>query len=388
MNVLKTPFEVSFSKNPILFAFEMNSIDDVFVFELDIYSTLPVNTSLYQGVYRILPYKSGDKYYVKFDISQDIDPFTQYLVNSEVSNGEIGFIVNRIEAGESFQFEAKAIPGGIPDKLFYELDFENTNIFEKKFKNIFSSFLLTTRKVFEQTIIIRESELSVMSFFYDDNYEYSLRCNSKKFVINPFISNHLKLCFADFKVAYDFLDPDDGLMKLCVDGGVILSINVIPDDLSEEMYILEFRNSLGFLEKILLQGEAKEVPGFSDAEYYLSNENYFLEKKSKKTKISKKIELGSGSKLVHELDFLMDALASDEVYFIDVQEKTKQKCKISSALSYPKMQNFPNSVTIQVDFLQEDENVLSYANIQERNIFLQTNDGVYITTNNNKKIAL
>ncbi|MDR0829015.1 MAG: hypothetical protein LBN95_02760 [Prevotellaceae bacterium] len=416
LTILKFPPQYSFASNPMPFLCQVSSIDEVVNIRITIrrnqYS-MPNDWFLYQNSFKFYPYKkinqnvspATTQYLAEFDISSICKDFAENLIPFENTyNGVMQFKVEFLDNnGATLQTKQNYfIKGGISLENFIDLQADNKNIFDERFFNIDAQFIFTTRIMANNTLIFRKSELSNIYFYTKyPNYKYQLAAGSNVISIGSSLQANNYFRFCNLKEIYDQLAPADNRISMQAAKMITanpnftydvfeekFAIQVLDDPAAEEKHIVEFRNSIGVLERILLTGEPQDISEFADTKFYQTNENNFLQNKFLRGSKREKIKVSTGYRLSQEIAFIQDLLLSDEVYMIDQESGTKRPCKISAEdFTWKYKQNLPEAIALNIDFLNDENFYIGDTQLQDINN-LQDNYGNNILDNEGEQITI
>ena len=370
MQIIKQPSNYSFSRNPVEFLIEVQSFSESVSFNLHISD----GESHYEDVYTYQPYQKKEnniqKYFIDFDISEILEAFAQPLQAwNGSSNGIVHYSLEFLDSS-GIIFNGYVIQGGIPSEMFQKLKLEGQDIFNTRFCNFETLFLLTTRKLSNNMIFFRHSEMHNIVFFAKKNHQFSLKSGSNEFQI-PTEAERDYFCFFNIKTAFDALNPPNDTMWMWVDDNMVFGIEILPDPVSEEKYMLEFKNSLGVFERYLVSAEASIMPDISEKENYLTNELGYLQTKHLRATQNEKLQVSTGSKITEEMLLLTDLLISDEVYLLNGNER--KVCKVTAEnFKFAQVQNLKESAMLTIDLMQPEENFLPDINDSENDTYTIT----------------
>ncbi|MDR1544435.1 MAG: hypothetical protein LBS50_08540 [Prevotellaceae bacterium] len=405
MQLIKSPYIYSFAGNPMRFVCQVSANENVYI-RLRVRKNSPAinpENFEYSNYFRYFSYKKGNEYFVDFDVSSILQSYVRNLMAmSNYDMGEEKYEVAFYDENNNnaliTTFIGYAIKGGIPLEKFLELEQQNINIFESRFQNIDSLFFFTNRQFKDNTLILRQSELTDICFFTKNSYYvsgesylYQIRAGENFFEFGLRTYYDEKWKFIDLKAIYSELAPSDNILQVWTsprtssnpsvydDWSKKFIIQVLPDPISEERYLLEFRNSIGVLEKILLNGEIDKNPEFSDTEFYQSNENNFLQNKYFRGKKREKIKISTGYRLAQEIEFMQDLLLSDEVFFIDENTGAKRAVNVTAEeFKWKYRQNVPESVMLTIDFLYDENYYLSESQIFNTDVLMDSDGNIIL----------
>ena len=144
-------------------------------------------------------------------------------------------------------------------------------------------------------------------------------------------------------------------MIICIDANPVILIKIISDPEVEEKYTLEFRNSFGFMEKMLISGSMKYEPEITEGDEYVENTNFVFRKKRSRNEVIPSYKSNIGFKRIVDILFVQDLLLSEEVYLKNLITGEKMECKVSSTISTSLMQQQPEGVPITIMALNSDK---------------------------------
>ncbi len=220
--------------------------------------------------------------------------------------------------------------GGVSKQNYRKLSQAGTDIFAARFLNPRCNFFLTTR-THDWRLNIKETELYPLVFFYPLQGTLSLKdIISGNTVSLPAVSNqvdyHGKICCINIKaIRQYFLDEYDCIANafdVFVDDGPAARIVIQKARPQRERYRLKFRNSFGAFEIIELTGNAQINPTVEEDDensyqQYQTDIDDF-ETARQRQALRQSIKITTGYKTNSELCFILDAIASDETYLLDM----------------------------------------------------------------------
>ena len=237
------------------------------------------------------------------------------------------FAIYALAEYDSYESECEftAIPGGISKQNFRRFVSLGTDAFDSRFLNPKGNFFLTTRTA-GWRVIMKETELYPLYFLIKQQLEQidvvetvtgkKLTFNRLDTGVSALDIDALRRRFMDeYRVIPNIFD-------VYMAGEFSCRIVVERSDISKERYRLKFRNSLGVFEIIELTGElliSSEYDGTEDATFkrldYVTGDLYTERERIER---SQSITVETGVKRPDEVRFLMDMIASDEVYLLDL----------------------------------------------------------------------
>ena len=274
-----------------------------------------------------------------------------------------GSVIVEVDDGsqEPYTWQIVAHQGGVSKQNYRKLKLANTDIFAARFFNPSCNFFLTTR-THDWRLTIKESELYPLVFFYPLEGTVSI-CDivSGNSVSLPATYNqvdyHGKLCSVDLKaVRQHFLDEYDcivGVFDILVDDDPAARVAIQEARPQRERYRLKFRNSFGAFEIVEITGNAQctpEVNGEQEDEQYkrymADIDDFAVERQ--RAEISNVINLSTGYKTRQELVFILDAIASEEVYLLDVASDPVKVIVTAEDLSHDLHPSGPQAFSLKI----------------------------------------
>lgn len=381
MEILKQPAAISFTGNPILFSIKADDASPIIV---------KVSISRHSNNIRVYPHIIGydfeltlypikhtrkgagglvlTTYTADFDLSDVLDSCTIPLYRFKsfapsiniASNGEVRYSIHFPDFPAIDIPLKTAIPGGVSDAVFIQFMSEGTDIFTTRFCSLANLFLFSNRGSNKVSVSYYESELCDVWFYRLSGKQYKLVTTSGiefPIINNPSPPATIETQFfdsVDLAAAYAQLAPADGVMYMSVDDEAAFIINVYPDPIKEEKYILEFRNSFGFMERMLLSGKLKYEPEIKDGEEYVISESNVLRKKKQRGSFTQAYKGDIGYKRMTDMLFLHDLLMSDEVRIFNPISEEYLECSVSAEISISMMQTIPESIPIQIKVMNTE----------------------------------
>ncbi len=340
MRFIEQPYSYSFTGNPILFVFDCDN-KDMFVCHL----TMRKDTQEKVVSFICSPVKTDGviEYMGQLEVSDVLHSFASYLhpLDDVSSNGEIRYQLS-VEGTSVETQEKVAIIGGISNQLFVEYSSLSTNIFEQRFLNTSTMFLLTNRYYDGQKIQLYESEITDFWFLRQRNHTYKLRdvIGEKSWEILDITPSSFQEPYFD-KIFFSgiYLQASGSVFDVCVDDVAVFKIEVLQDPLVEEKTILQFRNSFGCLEKILLTGKMKYVPTLKEGEKNIENKNFVPHIHSSRKTMEQKYKVDLGYRKIKDVAFIQDLLMSEEVFIESNIFNTTFPCEVSANINLSVFRN-------------------------------------------------
>lgn len=352
ITVLKEPSPYCFIGNEVAFEVQTDSYGAIVV-EI-ISNGISQKTSYY-------PFKRGDIYTSRFNIAG-------YLyITSETSDYPEGDLVSTlpdfsipylVKIGEDYVFDGIAFKGGIDNQTLVVLGKEGYNIFTYRLGSHFEQFLFTTR-THSKIVKVRESELYPFVFIHP-GIDLTFRSESGNTItIPPQVED--SICVMDIAAVrinylYQFGETPN-IIEVWTAGEKTFTIQIVPKQVSEESYLIKFKNSLGAYELIEVVGAASHEPQISEPDIYQSLTDFgFYSDRRDRLSIQDIIKVETGYKAKDEILFIRDMVCSDEAYFI-YPDGSYFRCNVSvDKLAYREKRVTPESIPLIVT----DENDSRY----------------------------
>lgn len=257
--------------------------------------------------------------------------------------------------------------GGVSKQNYRKLIQAGTDIFAARFLNPACNFFLTTR-THDWRLNIKETELYPLVFFYplegtlsviDVVSENSLGLAA----VQDGVDYHGKLCSLDLKaVRRYFLEEYDvvaNVFDILVGDTPAARIGIQESRPQRERYRLKFRNSYGAFEIVELTGAAQFAPTFDSDEdsvqykRYQANIDDFTTERIR-TEVSNVVNISTGYKTNDELRFILDAIASEEVYLLDLTHEPIRVIVTADEPSYNLSPNGPQTFSLKLTPVDDD----------------------------------
>lgn len=258
-----------------------------------------------------------------------------------------------------------AIPGGISKQNFRRFVNLGSDVFDSRFLNPKGNFFLTTRTA-GWRIIVKETELYPLYFLIKQHQEQidvveTVTGKTLTFDrLGPGVSaldiDALRRRFmAEFRVIPNIFD-------VYMAGVFSCRIVVERSDISKERYRLKFRNSLGVFEIIELTGELSISPEYEEAEEATFKRldsvtgDFYTERERVERRQSVIVE--TGVKRPDEVRFLMDMIASEEVYLLDLTPLPVKVIPSVEEFKYRPRPESPEKFSIKLAFADAETNIM------------------------------
>lgn len=289
------------------------------------------------------------------------------MISYGLHDGTVNILVTDGETTLS-TLTIKAHQGGVSKQNFRRLNQAETDIFEARFFNPACNFFMTTRTN-DWRLSLKETELYPLVFFYPLQGTVSVQdIVSENTVSLPAVSNevdyHGKLCALNLKaVRQYFLEEYDviaGVFDVLVDGtpGARIAIQEARPEL--ERYRLKFRNSYGAFEIIEITGKAQWAPTVEGDEEEASYQRYMADiddfaTERQRMAMRQVLNISTGYKTNGELRFILDAIASDEIYLLDVGTDPVKVIATTEEMTFDHQPNGPQQFNLILKPADDDD---------------------------------
>ena len=336
------PRQNYFSGNPVVIQLQSDSG------ELIGYSVKANGETVFEGT--CLPLGKGVKFTAKIDLAEIFnahfrEPYisgVSYLIRV-VYYFDIRFQITLAQGSSSLVHSGRILRGGIPNEVFRTLAEKGNDIFAHRQPTPDDLFVLTTRTNGKE-INLKETELH--PFFYIHR-GYPIRFKSDTGYQIEADSEDVSgtICAMNIKTVLQLSPP--GTKRIEVSMGVPLSLafNIHPGKLSEEKYLLKFKNSFGVFEILEVTGRAIHTPEFSEENIYETLTDLdFYEQRRRRVRTKEIIEVETGYLKRSEFPFVMDMIKSDEIYFIYSDENSFRCHVTADSVQYRHLMTVPTSI--------------------------------------------
>lgn len=288
------------------------------------------------------------------------------MISYGIQDGSINIVVTDGE-NTLFSREINALRGGVSKQNYRRLNLAGTDIFEARFFNSACNFFLTTRTN-DWRLSIKETELYPLVFFYPLQGTVSIQdIVSENTVSLPAVSNevdyHGKLCSLNLKAVRQYFLDEYGILagafEVIVDGRPSARIAIQAAHPQIERYRLKFRNSYGAFEIIEITGSAQWAPSKESDEDEGSYQRYMADiddfsTERQRMSMRQVINISTGYKTNSELRFILDAIASDECYLLDINEEPIKVIVTAEDLVLQHHPNGPQSFMLELKPVDDD----------------------------------
>ena len=133
-------------------------------------------------------------------------------------------------------------------------------------------------------------------------------------------------------------------------------------DISKERYRLKFRNSLGIFEIIELTGELSVSPEYEEAEEAIFKRldsvtgDFYTERE--RVERRQAITVETGVKRPDEVRFIMDMIASEEVYLLDLTALPVKVIPSAEEFTYRPRPDAPEKFSIKLTIADAETNIM------------------------------
>ena len=276
---------------------------------------------------------------------------------------------------EPYTFQINAHLGGVSKQNFRKLIQTGTDIFAARFLNPACNFFLTTR-THDWRLNIKETELYPLVFFYPLEGGLSVRdIVSGNTISLPATNNNVdyrgKLCCIDLKaIRQYFLDEYGfitGAYDILVNDTPAARIAIQESRPQRERYRLKFRNSFGAFEIVEITGTAQLTPAFENGEDTIDYKRYQTDiddfaTERQRAEMSNVVKISTGYKTNDELLFILDAIASEEVYLLDLGAEPIKVIATADELAYDVHANRPQAFDLVLTAVDNDACIMPEMN--------------------------
>lgn len=269
-----------------------------------------------------------------------------------------------VEVDDGFQQEPltwqfAAHKGGVSKQNFRKLSQSNTDIFAARFFNSGCNFFLTTR-THDWRLNIKETELYPLVFFYPAQGSLAISdIVGGNTVSLPAVADevdyHGKLCSLNLEaVRRHLLEEHDviaNVFDVLVDNEPAARIAIQEARPQRERYRLKFRNSYGAFEILELTGAAQWAPTIKgeqeeqEFKRYMADVDDFATERQR-VELTNAMNVSTGYKTNNELSFILDAIASEEVYLLDVTSDPIKVIVTTDELAYDHRPSGPQALSL------------------------------------------
>lgn len=257
--------------------------------------------------------------------------------------------------------------GGVSKQNYRKLLSASTDVFAARFLNPACNFFLTTRTN-DWRLNIKETELYPLVFFYPTtgNLILSDAVGGQSLTLSDTSggTNYSgKLCSLNLKaVRRYFLDEYNviaNVFNVLVGDTYACRIAIQEARIQRERYRLKFRNSYGAFEVIEITGAAQIAPAFDgeddDRQYkrYQADIDDFATERQRAA-VTKAIKASTGYKTNNELRFILDVLASEEVYLLGLTDDPIRVIVTAEELSYDHRPTSPQAFNLEIKPVEDD----------------------------------
>ena len=346
ITVTKFPNIYSFLGNSIAFEL-LTDVNDLIDVEI-----ISAGISKFAAFY---PFRKGSQYQVRMNLSD----YLSFDTESTIPEGYIisplsGFCLPyQIKIGSGYIFDGFVFRGGISNYAFKILSENGYDIFTYRLASYSDQFLFTTRTNLKE-IRLKETELYPFVFIHP----------GLSIVFRSELGNEITtaaqpagtICVMDIKEVLAQMPAGTKRINICPGGNYSFHFVIEPGKISEEKYLIRFRNSLSAFEIVEVTGRAMHAPEFGEENTcnVLTDFDCYEERRSR-LKTKRIIEVETGHKDRRELPFILDLIKSDESYFI-YPDRTSFRCIVSADdVKFKHMMTEPTSFLLTVkEVIEED----------------------------------
>jgi len=357
---IKYPDKYSFIGNPMRVEFKGDSAEEIIIYIkigdkdiIDLSVVLFGNESDYKG--------SADISKILVPFFKKYEPYIGAIFYS-LKDFELDYSlkITDIKNNVLDDFSGKAFRGGLNSETYAQLRTWGEDMFSHRLVGIGRQFLFTTRTN-SRNIVLRETEMYPFVFIHP-GVPIKLITSSGKILI-PEIFPENTICTFDVcaarKAIFSAYMEMPSFFVVSIDNKSIFEITLVPNQLSNENYLLRFKNSLGAYEQIEVVGKANDYTTYLEEDIWMSfNKLGFYEEKRSRMASRDGLIVQTGYKSKDELNHLKDLIKSDEIYFIDTNDKieTLHPCLITpNEMKVPRQIKEPHSVELTVRLIWDNK---------------------------------
>ena len=347
ITVTRFPNDYSFVGNPVVFEISTDTDESVKV-------DITVSGNTYSTTY--YPFRLPDGSY---KISMNISDFLHFDSDVNIPRDGIisaiqGFsLPYQVKIGDDYIFNGFALRGGISNQAFRKLEENGYDIFTYRLSSLFDQFLFTTRTNGKE-IRIKETELYPFVFRHPGNAivfqsESGTQITIPAQVVGTF-------CVMNIQSVLAQMPAGTKRIEIWINGEYVFHFTILPGKLSEERYLLKFRNSLGAFEVLEVTGKAMHAPEFAEENLWqtLTDFNFYEERRSR-VKSKGIIEVETGYKERSEFPFILDLIQSDEIYFI-YSDGDSFRCHVKAeSAQFRHLMTEPTSINLKIRAVTDEE---------------------------------
>jgi len=345
--ITREPNAYSFTGNPVMFELSTDTDESVKVditVSGNIYSTMYYPFRLPDGSYKISMNLSD---FLHFDNTVDIP---QDGIISAIQGFSLPY---QVKIGDDYIFNGFALRGGISNQAFRKLEENGYDIFTYRLSSLFDNFLFTTRTNGKE-IRIKETELYPFVFRHPGN-AIVFRSESGT-QITTSAQTAGTFCVMNIQSVLAQMPAGTKRIEIWINGEYVFHFAILPGKLSEERYLLKFRNSLGAFEVLEVTGKAMHTPEFAEENLWqtLTDFNFYEECRSR-VKSKGIIEVETGYKERSEFPFILDLIQSDEIYFI-YPDGDLFRCHVKAeSAQFRHLITEPTSINLKIRAVTDEE---------------------------------
>lgn len=313
IKVTKYPAEYSFVGNPMIIDIDTDTPEQIVVEISARGKTIPLAD---------YPYKQEIGYHVSVDIKdvlssffdKDSNIYGDTIVIAELEDFLLEYTIKIDNIEKSFF----AIDGGVSNHSISTLLEYGEDMFSYRLMNPERSILFSTRTN-SPYLTLKETELFPFVFIHPGK-SISFVTASANVITTPAMKKGIA-CLMDInslrKMFYELYNEIPSYIEIQIEGSSSTYLTLIPSILTEDKYLIRFKNSPGGYEQIEVTGKGDLVPEFSDESIYQQyNSNHIFTQKRSRVEMQEVIKIQTGYKTQDELYFLLDMIASERAYFI------------------------------------------------------------------------
>ena len=271
--------------------------------------------------------------------------------------------IENSEGDDTGRVEFIAIPGGISKQNYRRLYGTENDIFTARFFNPKGNYFLTTRTA-GWRISMKETEVYPLYFIFKTAQEITIteRVNDNSLDLGQYDGVYALNINALRKQFFDRFNVLSSQFDVYTDRNLSCRIVIERAETARERYRLKFRNSLGVFEIIELVGELTLSPSYDEGEettfqrYDMATDDFQTERERVYRTLS--ITAQTGPKRPDEIRFLMDMIASDEVYLLGLTDLPVRVIPSIEDLQHRPRPEDPENFTVRLKMADREINIM------------------------------
>lgn len=310
------------------------------------------------------------------DISEIVDAYFPYLpepdgalplvqIEDEQALAERRITFNaQVGEGDVETLKLTILPGGISTQNFTRLALTGADVFAFRFLSLNRNFLFTTRSSGE-TVVVRETELMPLYFLSEQPESIVVKSLTQDLSTTLTVEapGIYAINFGEIRRGF-FISSGKivNAFRIYREGEPACRVLIARSEASKNRYLLKFRNSFGVFEMLEVTGAGTfsgKISDEDDSSYreYLPVTGIYSGRRERMP-AEMAVEVDSGVRSSDEMRFLLDMLASDEVYMLGYSQTEVRVIPSVESFSMPMRFETPQSVKVKLTFADEESNIM------------------------------